>query len=298
MIKVFNIEKFATHDGPGIRTAIFLKGCSLHCPWCANPESWSLKPTMMYDKRKCVKCKKCFLICPNKAINFDNEFIYDASQCIHCEKCVQSCFHQAIKFAGKDMLIDDIVAEVLKDRDYYDNSGGGVTISGGEPFFQFQSILKLVKKLKKNNISTAVETTGNYKLDYLKETLPYIDLFLFDIKHIDHQKLSDITGGNSDLIFSNLEYLAHNCPDKVIVRVPVIPYFNYSKETLESIIDYASQLGIKEVNLLPYHSLGKNKWEQMHKDYQFKELKMMEKNVLEEYINYGIKHDIYVKIGG
>ena len=122
MINVFNIEKFATHDGPGIRTTIFLKGCSLHCPWCANPESWSLKSTLLYDKQKCVKCKKCMLNCKNHAIKFENEFRYDLSKCHRCKKCVQGCFYNAIKFAGEEISIQDVVDEVLKDKEYYENS--------------------------------------------------------------------------------------------------------------------------------------------------------------------------------
>lgn len=298
MINVFNIEKFATHDGPGIRTTVFLKGCSLHCPWCANPESWSLKPTLMYDKRKCVGCRRCVVTCPQKAIRFDDVFIHDNRKCIQCGACVKGCFSQAIKLAGENMSIEAIVSEALKDKDYFDNSGGGVTISGGEPFLQFEGMIELIKELKRNQLHVAVETTGNYKLDDLKQALPYIDLFLFDVKHIDHQKLHDVTGGHPEMIFRNLEYLAQECPEKVRIRVPVIPEFNYSEETLEGIIKYARELGIKEVHLLPYHSLGKNKWEQIHKDYYFKNLKMMDKSVLERYVQYGKDQDVFVKIGG
>lgn len=298
MIKIFNIEKFATHDGPGIRTTLFFKGCPLHCPWCANPESWSLKPTMMYDQRKCVKCKNCVLSCLNNAITFYDKFEIDTSKCKQCQKCVQSCFHQAIKFVGEDMSINDIVEEVLKDKDYYDNSHGGITLSGGEPFVQFDEMFKLVQELKKHNLHIAVETTGHYELKYLKQVLPYIDLFLFDIKHINKERLKKIVGGDLNLILNNLQYLSKKCPEKVIVRVPVIPQFNYSKETLYDIIDYVKKLGIKEINLLPYHSLGENKWEQINKDYLLKDLKMMDKSVLEEYVQYGKSQNINVKIGG
>ncbi|WP_027088768.1 glycyl-radical enzyme activating protein [Thomasclavelia saccharogumia] len=298
MINVFNIEKFATHDGPGIRTTIFLKGCFLHCPWCANPESWSLKSTLLYDKQKCVKCKKCMLNCKNHAIKFENEFRYDLSKCHRCKKCVQGCFYNAIKFAGEEISIQDVVDEVLKDKEYYENSHGGITISGGEPFKQFESMLKLLKELKKNKLHIAIETTGNYELKYLKEALPYIDLFLFDIKHLDCKKLKDVTGANPNLIFTNLEYLASNCLDKIVIRVPVIPKFNYEKEILQGIIDYACQLGIAEVDLLPYHSLGKNKWLQLQKDYQYADLPMMTKDILKEYVEYGKHKNIRVKIGG
>ena len=156
MINVFNIEKFATHDGPGIRTTIFLKGCNLHCPWCANPESWSLKPTLMYDLRKCIKCKKCVNACKQKAISFDKKFLYDRLKCIYCKKCSESCLTQALTFAGKELSINTIVDEVMKDKDYFDNSNGGITISGGEPFVQFEAMMKLIKALKKQNLHIAM----------------------------------------------------------------------------------------------------------------------------------------------
>ena len=207
MINVFNIEKFATHDGPGIRTTIFLKGCNLHCPWCANPESWSIKPTLMYDLRKCIKCKKCVNVCKQKAISFDKKFLYDRLKCIYCKKCSESCLTQALTFAGKELSINTIVDEVMKDKDYFDNSNGGITISGGEPFVQFEAMIKLIKALKKQNLHIAIETTGNYPLEYLKQALPYLDLLLFDVKHSNHQKIKEVIGGNPKLIFNNLKFL-------------------------------------------------------------------------------------------
>lgn len=177
MINVFNIEKFATHDGPGIRTTIFLKGCNLHCPWCANPESWSIKPTLMYDLRKCIKCKKCVNVCKQKAISFDKKFLYDRLKCIYCKKCSESCLTQALTFAGKELSINTIVDEVMKDKDYFDNSNGGITISGGEPFVQFIAMMKLIKELKKQDLHIAIETTGNYSLEYLKQALPILIYF-------------------------------------------------------------------------------------------------------------------------
>ena len=193
MIRISNIEKFATHDGPGIRTTVFLKGCPLHCPWCANPETWKMEPVLMHDKRKCVECKTCMGVCPQQAISFP--FKWDIDKCIYCKKCEEYCLQDAISFVGNDMEIDEVIKEILKDKDYFDQSNGGVTISGGEPFMQFDAFLELIKQCKDNGLHVAVETTGNYSLDTLKKALPYVDLFLMDLKHLDAQKLKDITGG-------------------------------------------------------------------------------------------------------
>lgn len=296
MINVFNIEKFATHDGPDIRTTIFLKGCPLHCPWCANPESWSIQPVLMYDARKCQHCLRCVNNCPMHALSLENGFSYLKDKCIHCHQCEQTCLSEAISFAGKEMEIEEIVKEVLKDKDYFENSQGGVTISGGEPFLQFENFLKLIKQLKKEGLHVAVETTGNYVQDYLKKALPYIDLFLFDIKHINEKKLKEITGGNLKVIMNNFKYLLSKAPEKVVMRVPVIPGFN--DDVIYDIIDLASFLNVQEINLLPYHSLGKNKWEQLQKEYFNNDLKMMNKEELEKYQHYVENQPIKLKIGG
>ncbi len=298
MINVFNIEKFATHDGPGIRTTVFLKGCSLHCPWCANPESWSSKPTLLYDQRKCVSCKACVASCTQKAITFDQNWQWDSTQCLRCRACTQSCLTRALRFAGETMAVDDVVKEIMKDKEYFDNSNGGITVSGGEPFLQADALTELLKECKMQGLHTAVETTGNVPMSEIEKALPYIDLFLYDVKHLDVNKLLEVTGGRSEYIFNNLEMLAQRDPAKVIIRVPVIPGFNANHEVLCQIIDYAKKLNVPEVNLLPYHSLGKNKWEQMNRDYIYKDLKMMEKSELREYVQYGECQGVKVKLGG
>ena len=294
MIRISNIEKFATHDGPGIRTTVFLKGCFLHCPWCANPETWKSEPVLMHDAKKCVECKTCMHVCERGAISFP--FQWDMDKCIYCKKCENYCLQDAISFAGKDMEINEVIKEVLKDKDYFDQSNGGITISGGEPFMQLDAFLELIKQCKNNRLHVAVETTGNYCLDTLKEALPYIDLFLMDLKHLDAQKLNDITGGNLDLILNNFKYLAQHCPNKVIVRMPVIPRFN--DDICEDVIRFCANLKLSEVNLLPFHTMGKSKWNQLNKEFMYDKDKMMDRNDLTPYIDVGKQLGVYVKIGG
>lgn len=294
MIRISNIEKFATHDGPGIRTTVFLKGCPLHCPWCANPETWSMEPVLMHDERKCIACKTCMHVCRQQAISFP--FQWDMTKCMYCKKCEEYCLQDAISFAGKDMEIEDVVYEVLKDKDYYEQSNGGVTISGGEPFMQFDAFLELIKQCKANGLHVAVETTGNYSLDALKEALPYVDLFLMDLKHLDAQKLKEVTGGNLDLILNNFTYLAKNCSEKVIVRMPVIPRFN--DDICEDVIKFCASLKLSEVNLLSFHTMGKNKWNQLNKEFLYDQDKMMNRESLTSYIEIGKQLGVYVKIGG
>lgn len=296
MIKVSNIERFATHDGPGIRTTIFLKGCPLHCPWCANPETWTLDTILMHDEKKCVRCHCCQNECEKKAIDFDPDFKINRNLCDGCQKCMDVCIPEAISFSGKEMTIDEILEEISKDDAYYKNSNGGITLSGGEPLFQFEEVFKLIQILKEKGYHIAIETTGMYNLNVLKKVEPYIDLFLHDIKHLNKEKLESITGASKEIVFNNLDYLSKTCKEKVIIRTPVIPGFN--EEIVKDIILYAKEKGFKEVNLLPYHSLGKNKWHNLKKDYVYENEKMMDKSHLSSYTELGKELNICVKIGG
>jgi len=283
MINVSQIERFATHDGPGIRTTVFLKGCPLHCPWCANPETWSVRPFIMHNAQKCVGCQKCAHVCPHQAISFkDMTFHIDARKCQLCQSCVHHCLQSTLSVNGRSMDNEDVIRIVLKDRDYYEESGGGVTFSGGEPLFQGQASIDLLKAAKEAGLHIAIETTGNYAQSLLKEASEYVDLFLFDIKHVDHQKLKEVTGMNPDIVFSNFEYLARTRPHNVIARIPVIPSFN--AETIDDILAYLKQFDVK-VNLLPFHNLGKNKWHQLDRDYQYEDLTTMKAETLKRYEN-------------
>lgn len=299
MLRVMEIERFAVHDGTGIRTVVFLQGCPLFCPWCANPESHVIKKILMYSENKCVRCETCLRNCPKGNIKFiNNRMVFDRSTCGECEICGELCPSRAISFAGRNKSVDEIMKEVMKDKDYYDDSNGGITISGGEPFVQYEGFLELLKDSKSNGLNTAVETTGNVDFEKVVEAEPYIDLFLFDIKHTDKDKLLEVTGGDLDKILNNLEYIASKNPNKIIIRVPIIPIFNYDDKTINEIIDLACKHKIKEIHLLPFHTLGKNKYDQIDKEYKLTDMKMLNKNELKKYLEVGKRKGVNIKIGG
>ena len=227
MISVSSIERFAVNDGPGIRTTVFLKGCPLACPWCANPEAAIFRPVLMYRENLCLHCRRCEAACPKQCIHWeDGRFHCDRRNCDACGICTELCPASALSINGQDMEAEEILKIVLKDLDYYTESSGGVTFSGGEPLFQGEAALDLFQKAKKAGLHVAAETTGNYSPALLKRAEPYIDLFLFDLKHTDRAKLKEVTHADPELVFANFEWLTSFRPQDVTARIPVIPGFN------------------------------------------------------------------------
>lgn len=294
-LSIMEIERFAIHDGPGIRSTVFLQGCPLHCPWCANPESQTIGPKLMYNEKKCVHCGKCVENCPAGAIKIKNGSLeFDRTQCMKCRSCEKICLQNAIQWNGKKLSIDEIIAEVLRDRDYYEESGGGVTISGGECFVQFEGLMELLKGLKKEQLHVAVETCGQTSLEHIKEAYPYIDLFLFDLKHMDADIFSRVTGGNLEVILNNISYIAKQNPEKIIIRVPVIPDFNYDGKVMEKIFRYVKENGLKKVHLLPYHTFGINKYAQLGRSYEMKNTSSLHEDELNIYREKGEEMGIVI----
>lgn len=298
MIEVSNIERFATHDGDGIRTVVFLKGCPLHCPWCANPETQEIASQLLYDQHKCIHCHTCEQGCPQHAISFLREqFQWDEQLCTRCSICEKNCPQEAIRFAGTSMSVEDIMVEIRKDKDYYDHSSGGVTISGGEAYVQFKGFLDLLKACKEERYHVCVETSGQVPLAHIQEADPFIDLYYFDIKHLDEQMYQKTIGGNLATVVKNMNYLVNRNPEKVVFRVPVIPGFNNQEELLCGILDLAKDKGVKEVHFLPYHTLGKVKYEKMLKTYAW-QTKMMDEHELDIYLDIAKSKGVNLKIGG
>ncbi|MGI6315409.1 MAG: glycyl-radical enzyme activating protein [Christensenellales bacterium] len=245
---IFDIERNSFVDGPGIRTTVFFKGCNLECAWCHNPEGMDGKPQMMFYRDKCRGCGKCREICPTPG------------DCRLCGKCAIYCPADARKICGREYTVNEVFGEVVKDRAYYDNSGGGVTFSGGESMLQIDFLEEILKKCKENGIHTAADTAGHVPYGYFERILPYTDLFLYDIKCIDGEKHRQYTGADNQRILDNLEKL-FRAGAKIWIRIPVIAEVNDSPEEMEGIKALLSAYGRPEkIELLPYHAMGENKY--------------------------------------
>jgi pyruvate formate lyase activating enzyme len=299
LVNIMEVERFAIHDGPGIRSVVFMQGCPLSCEWCSNPESQCIKTQLMYYMNKCVGCGKCIAVCPTDCISFSNGFpSFDRNRCSLCKKCEDACPQHAIKFVGEKVSTSDIIKVLLRDKNYYLNSGGGVTFSGGEPFVQYKALMQLLTLCKDNGLHTAVETTGMVPLDEIKKALPLIDLFLFDLKHLNKRKLKEKTGAEIDIVLKSLEFIAASNPEKIIIRVPVIPNFNFDKESLFPIFSLAMSLHLPTIHLLPYHTLGRDKYEQLGLPCLYPSKDMLSKKDLEPFKMIGEQMGLSVLIGG
>ena len=264
---VFNMQKFSVHDGPGIRTIVFMKGCPLSCKWCSNPESQNPQPIVMLNPRNCVKCGKCRTACKRSAVDYSLLGYIDRTKCVNCGCCAAACHYGALVLSGKAMNVGAVMAELKKDAVHYRRSGGGVTVSGGEPLMQADFTGEIIKASKLQGWHTAIETTGCATEESLLKVIPYVDLVLLDIKNIDSEVHRRDTGiANEGLLRNALTIAA--MARQVIVRVPLIPGFNADARSIRLICEFAKYLrGVKEIHLLPYHKLGANKYESIGREY-------------------------------
>ncbi len=264
---VFNIQRCSLHDGPGIRTTVFLKGCPLKCFWCQNPESQTGGPEVLLDTRKCTLCGACQRACRAGAVRLDGgggKLVFNRSDCRGCGSCVPVCPNEARSISGKEMTVEEVMQEVLKDLKFYKKSGGGVTLSGGEPLAQPRFIREILKRCKEEGLHTTLDTCGYARWSSTKGVLEYVDLVLFDIKHPDAAKHAEATGHDNRLILENAKRIAKLKPMRV--RVPLIPGFNDSAETVGEIIRFAKdELGCPDIDLLPYNRLGEIKYDFLDK---------------------------------
>jgi pyruvate formate lyase activating enzyme len=274
--RVYDIQGFSVQDGPGIRTTVFLKGCPLRCPWCHSPESQQFYAQLSWMAMKCPgieKCGKCLTACSKGAINpgrlsqhpVTQEEIrhihVDRSICDNCGDCAAVCYHKALYICGTDYTVEELVKRVSKDKPFYEHSGGGVTVSGGEPLSQPEFALQLLKRLKESGIHTALDTSGFAPYESLNRVLPYVDLFLYDLKHMDCERHKMVAGVPNEIILENAARIA-KAGARIQIRIPVIPDFNDSVENIRETGMFCKSLGeaITVIQLLPYHNLGVMKY--------------------------------------
>ncbi len=265
---IFDIRRYSIHDGPGIRTAVFLKGCPLRCWWCHNPESQSPEPEMIVRESRCIRCGACVEACPEDAITWDGGPVTNWDRCERCGTCADACFADARERIGREMTVDQVMAEIERDIAFYDESGGGVTLSGGEPLAQPEFTLALLQACKAREIHMALDTCGFASWSVLDQVRPYVDLFLYDLKLMDDARHREVTGASVGPILANLRALSER-GHAIRLRVPVIPDVNDDDASIRQIAAFAASLPrLDGIDLLPYHTTAADKYARMNKPYK------------------------------
>lgn len=280
--RIINIQHFCMDDGPGIRSTIFLKGCPLRCVWCHNPESQSYKQELLYRKERCRKCGACVSECPMRLHTMEAEHVFRRTGCLECGRCNEACMSGALEIVGQDISVQEILSELLSERIFYEQSGGGVTVSGGEPMMQPEFTKALLRACKKEGLHTCMETCGYGSQDVILDLLKYTDLFLFDYKATNDEKHQKYTGVSNRQILKNLEAICGGGAE-VILRCPMIPDINVEPEHAQGIAEIAMKYkNIKEIHLEPYHPLGVGKAEALGRTAAYARSSFLEKEELEE----------------
>jgi pyruvate formate lyase activating enzyme len=264
---IFDVQRFSIHDGPGIRTTVFLKGCPLCCPWCSNPESQCALPQLLYSRSRCLQCSCCVAACPAQALTLQADAVWiDRARCIPCDECSQRCPSGAMRLVGRRTTASDVLAEVERDRVFYRHSGGGMTISGGEPLAQPDFTLALLEGARAMGVRSAVETAGLADPETVERVLGRADLILFDVKQMDAAVHASTLGDDNATILDNAR-LTSRLGVEMIIRVPVIPGFNNQPHQITAIGEFARLLGVSELHLLPYHNYGAAKYASLGREY-------------------------------
>lgn len=284
---LFDIHQYAIYDGPGIRTTVFLKGCPLKCAWCHNPESQKLNPQISYFREKCLLCGTCLKACPNSALQFNTDgIIRNEEKCTLCLECINACPNKVMELIGKEQSDKDVIEIVTRDKPFFDNSGGGVTITGGEPTMQLEFLLKLLEGFKAKGIHTAIETCGYFNKSIIDKLVNLVDLFLFDIKHCDSEVHEQYTGVPNIKILENLQLIHQKVGnDKIIVRIPLIPSVNTDMDTIKTIASFLKEINYTgQVHLMPYNKLAKTKYDKVGMGSLYRDLGDLTEEMLQSII--------------
>ena len=284
---IARIERYMIHDGPGIRTVVFLKGCPLRCIWCSSPQTWKTTKEVIFLKRKCINCGTCVASCPEKAIEeADDAKKIDRGKCNVCGECVDKCPSAALKFDGCTMSSEEVVSEVMKDVHFYETSGGGVTLSGGEPLWQPEFSFEILRRCKEKGLHTAIETCAHAEWSVLEKMKDLVDLFLIDLKHMDNDDHLKITGRNNGLILDNTSRLAKQKPSSVAVQFPVVTGYNDSRDNIESLARFMQDAGIGSIDVIPFHKLGQHEYEELGLEYSVMDVDVPEAGLIQEIREY------------
>lgn len=294
---IFNIQRFSIHDGPGIRTTVFFKGCSLQCFWCHNPEGRHARPELQFFPERCISCRECLSHCTNNCHQLkDNYHLFLRENCRACGACAETCYANALELTGRSMTVDQVMEEILRDRLFYETSNGGVTLSGGEPVLQVEFARDLLQRCKESDLHTAIETCGNYNWHNLEKLLPFTDLIMMDIKHVNPVVHHAFCGDSNERVLANARRIA--LTDKpIFFRTPIVPTVNDTVEDVSSIVKFIRELvelRIKSSNgtnktpgiqleFLPFHRLAGDKYRSLGMEYHAKDLNPPAKEKLLEF---------------
>ena len=282
---IFNIQKFSVNDGPGIRTTVFLKGCPLRCKWCANPESQLIQTQILWDQKKCINCHHCIETCPKNAMKtIDKSIKINHSLCSGCKKCVYECPKNALSAQGEQKSVEEVLKIVLQDQAFYEESGGGLTLSGGELLLQPEFSRELLLAAKEEGIHTCCETTGFATEETFDHVMEYVDYILFDMKHWNTDKHIEGTGVSNKLPLLNMKHAIAN-GKTVLVRIPVIPGFNDSLDDAKEFSKELHDIGVNKCQLLPFHQFGENKYHLLNIKYDYENVPSYHPEDLKEYLN-------------
>jgi len=307
---ITDIARFAVNDGPGFRTNVFMKGCPLKCEWCHNPETISDYPEIYWKKRLCVQCGACMEACPKDAINppiapelssseGSSYHKINRAKCDRCMRCVDACRYEALQITGKAMGVSEILDEVERDRPFYNNSSGGLTISGGEPTAHPAFTLELLKKARERSIHTCLDTNGYCDFSVLKKIAEYADIVLFDLKHLDPARHLEKTGVNNSLILKNLELLCGTGPE-IWIRIPVVPGFNDTIEFHREVSVFLASLDghMTRIDLLPFHNWCQDKYSWLGIDWSYRETDALDPSFLEIHADVYRQYGLVTTVGG